>query len=478
MKNLWIKRGLALLGAAFSFSAAAAPLPAPFAAMLSQSNLPADGVGLWVAPARGGAPVLALNEAKRFTPASTMKVVTTGAALLQLGANYTWKTRFLADRAPDAGGKIGTLYISSNGDPHRVSETVWLLAQRLRASGVKTIAGDVVLDRSAFDEKPADQAEFDGAETRSYNVGADALLTNFQSVSVLFTPVPEGGYAAVSVLPPLAGFRIPERVPLSAGACGDWKKALKARFSENGVSVAGAYPARCGEKAWHYAKWDADRYLGKVLAGAFASAGIVWKGKAVSGRVPENALLLFVHESEPLTQIVTYINKFSNNPMARQLFLTLSFADEKGESAPASRGRSARVIGSWLTELGVNAGEVQLENGSGLSRTAYATPRAMGLVLQKMFMSPCAAEFVSSLPMAGVDGTMKKRALSSGGSAHLKTGYLAHARSVAGYITDINGARWAIVLLVNAKNPDAAKALGDSVVSAIGAGALSKANSK
>lgn len=149
--------------------------------------------------------------------------------------------------------------------------------------------------------------------------------------------------------------------------------------------------------------------------------------------------------------------------MARQLFMTLSFADADGMTRPATLARSRAVVTQWLQTKGINPKSVTIDNGSGLSRTARISAETLGRVLNRAWMSPVMPEMMASLPAAGVDGTMKKRGLKTG-SAHIKTGYLKDSRSVAGWVTTPAGDRYTVVMMVNSKRPDGAKAFSDAVL--------------
>ena len=489
--------GLCLVSSAWG-----AGLPAPIASALSETGLPESAVAVWVSPAENArVPVVALNVDKSMQPASSIKVVTTAAALDLLKPNYHWHTDIYAKSAPDKAGVVRGLTIRGSGDPHLVLERLWLIAERLNARGVRTIAGNIALDRSAFAVEEIDPGAFDGEATRTYNVGPDALMANLKTVSMTIAPEEGGRWARVTVMPRLDGVHFPTRVRLARGGCGDWKKKLKADLSDpERIRLRGAYPAACGRQMWHLSLWTPNDYFTKIFKRVLRQAGIVWKGRAVAGKTDPEAKLLVREYSEPLSQMVNWINKYSNNPMARQLFLTLSFADQckdagpifdseleqeatdtpseeksadaqKPEAAPASLARSRAVVERWLTRaVGTQIGSIYVDNGSGLSRETRATARALGEVLSYMYRSGSMPEFMASLPRAGIDGTMRRRALESG-AAHIKTGYLNNVRSIAGYVTDASGRRWCVVVMINHDKPQKDRVLTQAVLNWAASGA-------
>ena len=157
-------------------------LPRTVQAALKRAQIPADALSVFVAPAPPGqAPRLDWQSTAPRNPASVMKLVTTYAALDQLGPAFVWRTPLYLDGVIDNGAFRGTVYIRGAGDPKLVSERLWLLLGRLAGLGVRVIVGDIVLDRTAFALAPHDPGAFDGEPFRPYNVGPDALLINYNS---------------------------------------------------------------------------------------------------------------------------------------------------------------------------------------------------------------------------------------------------------------------------------------------------------
>ncbi len=162
--------------------ALAPSLPAPVEAALARAQIPREAVSIYAAPVEAQRPVrLAWQTRTAMNPASVMKLVTTYAALEQLGPAYVWRTPVYLDGVVDQGAFRGTVYIQGAGDPKLVSERLWLLLGRLQGMGVKVIVGDVVLDHSAFQVAGHDAAAFDNEPFRPYNAGPDALLINYKT---------------------------------------------------------------------------------------------------------------------------------------------------------------------------------------------------------------------------------------------------------------------------------------------------------
>lgn len=423
--------------------AAAAPLPQPLANALNEARVPTGHAAFFVQRVDSAKPLLAHNADKRMHPASTMKIVTTYAALDLLGPAYTWKTQALADVALREGKLDGNLYLRGSGDPSLTQERFWLLLRQLRARGISDIAGDLVLDRSAFRLPPHDPAAFDNEPLRPYNAGADALLINFKSLRLTLAPDPVTKTTLLIPETPAEGLRVSSRIALTDGECGDWREKLKIASEANSIEVSGNFANACGEKALHLAPWSADLQVERLFRALWRELGGTLSGRIREGETPASARLLATHESPPLGEIVRDVNKWSNNVMARQLFL--SMANERPATPETARVR----IDKWLQEKEVDG--TVLDNGTGLSRNERVTAEGLGKLLLAGWKSPVMPEMMASLPIAGSDGTLKKRFGNSAaaGRAHLKTGYIEGVRAIAGYVLDRNGQRWVVVGILN-----------------------------
>ena len=432
--------------------------PHPVAQALQNAGIPTGAIGLVVEAVDAATPRLAVNAQQPLNPASLMKLLTTGAALEILGPAYVWRTEALADAPPDAAGIIaGNLYLRGSGDPKFSSERLWLLLRELRQRGINEIRGELVLDRSAFQPLDHDPAAFDGKPLRPYNVGPDALLFNFAVITL--TLIPENGVVRLFAEPLPADFTIINQLRVSdARDCpGDWRERLSANVSSSQLVLHGDYPRACGEKRMHLAGVSNAQLLGGVFTQLWRELGGKFSGRFREGATPVGAVLLAVSDSPPLGELIRDINKFSNNVMARQLFLKLGAGD------PA---RAEETIHAWLAAKGLDFPELRLDNGSGLSREARISAGSLTRLLAAMWKSPVMPELIASLPIVGQDGTTKKRyqRASYAGFAHLKTGSLDDVRGIAGYLLDRQGRRWIVVFIVNHPNAALAQPAFDALL--------------
>jgi D-alanyl-D-alanine carboxypeptidase/D-alanyl-D-alanine-endopeptidase (penicillin-binding protein 4) len=458
-----LRRLLALLLVALPLCAAERDLPAPVRDALARAGVPASAVGAVVVPVDRGEALVSLNADEPMNPASAMKLVTAYAALDLLGAAFTFHTDFLATGELASGVLEGDLVIRGGGDPKLTADRLWLALHELRSRGVREIAGDIVIDRSYFAVAAHDPGRFDNDPRRAYNVGPDAFLVNFHAVEFRF--VPDGNTVRVFAQPDMPNLEITSRVRAVPGPCGWWRENLKHDFIENGliatVGFSGAYPAACGENSWALAPFDSAGFAESVLRWTWSEAGGKLRGKVRAGPVPAGARLLFRVESEPLANIVRDMNKFSNNVIARHLFLALS-AERQG---PGDTRASAQAVREWLQSRGLDAPGFTIENGAGLSRDDRITAGTLAALLRNAWASALMPELAASMPIFATDGTLKsRRAAGAAGQAHLKGGTLTGVQSMAGYVLDRSGRRWAVVMMVNHPRANATQPALDALV--------------
>jgi len=438
-----------LLLAGLFIAAHAAELPAAFTAALKQADIPLDHVAVVVQPLDTAEPPLTLNAGAAMNPASVMKLVTSFAALHQLGPRFTWATEVWANGPVRDGVLEGDLIVKGYGDPSLTLERMWLMQRELRARGVRQIHGDLVLDTRHFELPPIDPGAFDGEPLELYNAAPGALVANFNATTLRLRP--DGD--TVQVVPDIAlpGVTIRPNIALTqATACNGWKDAVTASIPDPArreLVLSGRYPRGCGEQTLSLNLFDPATTFDHIFRGLWAETGGTLSGQTVPGIAPTTPPLLRV-ESPPLTDALTSLNKYSNNLMTRNLFLTLG-AESFG--APATLDKGARAVRAALIRQGVTVDRLVLENGAGLSRIERVSATLLSELLRAAYASPLFAEFESALPIVAIDGTLKRRFNGSSlvGNAHLKTGTLRDASALAGYVYTASGRRVAFVMLVN-----------------------------
>ena len=433
--------------------------------LLRASGLPLQNFGAYVRPVDDVVPLVALNPEASYAMASTTKVVTSLAALDLLGVNFRWRT-FAFLRGPLVDGTLlGDLLIVGGGDARLTSAELREWFARLRAQGLRRIAGDIVLDRDAFDLNEGDFANTPPPSTgRAYHVRPDAFAIDEGLLHVGVDPA-RGAKAGVTLEPPLAGVRIVNKVAMRGGC--EAAARLVEDASGSRLEVEGSWSAACGHRELVLVPEAPAAFTTRALAGLWAEAGGSLSGGVVerarsAGATPipvgpdgRQQLPWAVHLSQPLPVVLHDMNKSSNNVTARHLMLALS----RGFPLKAATLADAQArMQQWLGRQGLAAGDVQVENGSGLSRGERAKPRALAHLLANAWHAPGLREFLLSLPVAGMDGTLQHRmqGTAAEGHAFLKTGTLDDTRALAGYVQAASGRMYAVALMVN--HPDAARA--------------------
>jgi D-alanyl-D-alanine carboxypeptidase/D-alanyl-D-alanine-endopeptidase (penicillin-binding protein 4) len=455
-------------------------LPPPVGQALRRAAVPESAIGIYVHEIGAARPLIAVNPGRAMNPASVMKLVTTFAGLEILGPAYTWKTELYAGGLMNGDILQGDLVIKGYGDPKLNLENFWLLTRRLRQTGLREITGDLVVDNSYFDVPPGDPAAFDGKPYRVYNVFPEAVMVNYKTLALRLVPQSESGAVRVVIDPIPELLDLTNNLKLTGDKCDGWRDALGAEIRGNltngnraAVVLNGTYSSNCGEKNLHLSLHDSLSYTFGLFRKLWIEQGGTFGGKVRSGKAPEGQFPLEIHESPPLSEIVRDINKFSNNIAARQLYLALGSGRTETEPATglgsgtagdmrATLARSDVAVRHWLASRNLHFPELVIENGSGLSRTERISAGHIGKLLLRAFQSPVMPEFISSLPITGIDGTMKKRLEGTGAArqAHIKTGLLEGARTMAGYMLDKAGRRVVVVFFVNhPKSGDAQPAM-------------------
>lgn len=432
--------------------AVAAPLRA------AGNGLASDEYALWLAPIDGGAPVVEHRADVPMNPASTMKIVTAWAALKRLGPDYRWQTR-LVSAAPLVDGVLkGDLVWIGAGDPRLEQEDLLAMLRDLRRRGIQRIEGKLVLDKSIF-SSIGSADDFDGDAERSFTVPPDAHLLALKVAWLQFYN--DGNGPRVVLDPALPDVTLHANLLTGGGEeCPDVRRFVRFGVNKDGsVDVAGSLPHACD---------GARAYLNVLTPGAFAAQSLraLWRELGGSGltqwaygRAQQAVAVLALHESNTLASMLVDINKYSNNTMARTVFLTL------GAGAPDTPKAAEQAVRKTLVDSGLADGPLVLENGAGLSRRERISARLLGEILRDAARGPYAAELASSLPMAGVDGTLKRRLAEWGPRLRLKTGTLGNARALAGYWNAPDGRRYALVAIVNGHDARNQAAALDQVVS-------------
>ncbi|QDF99089.1 D-alanyl-D-alanine carboxypeptidase/D-alanyl-D-alanine-endopeptidase [Azoarcus sp. DD4] len=460
---LHIGAGLALL-AGLSL-ASAAGLPPGVSLALDNARIPTDAVSIWTQAVDAHQPTLSLNANRPLNPASTMKLVTAFAAFDRLGPAFTWQTRIATRGELDHGVLRGDLHLLGGADPVFDEERLRRLLRRLRGLGIYRVAGDIVLDGSVLTLPPHDPQAFDGRGLRPYNAGPYGLLMHYNTLQLGLFPAGDA-HAPVTVIaePPLAGLVIDNRLLTSQTTCEVWYRDLDARLEPGPrLVLTGSLPASCGPRNWSAAPLAPPDYAIALVRALWSELGGSVDGAVRNGVTPADAIVRLADDSRPLADVVRDMNKWSSNLIARQLLATLGM--QQADAADAVQG-GILVARAQLAAAGIDTSGLVIENGAGLSRSERIRADSMGALLLAAWRRPWMPEFISALPLAGVDGTARKRLNGSpaNGQAHIKTGTLNGVRAMAGYLLDRNSRRHVVVMIVNHPEAAASQAAQDALL--------------
>ena len=462
-----MKLYLLTLCCSWSFSAAAgAGMPLSVSQAIAAQHLPPSAVSFSIIDVESGRLVAGENPQTPRSPASTVKVLTTFAALDLLGPAYTWHTRAWTRGSLSEGVLDGDLILQGGGDPYMTLERWWSFAHALRGKGLKTIKGDVVIDNTAFSLDKEDPGAFDGKRHRPYNVLPDALMVNFQTIE--FRLVPDAHARRIDIVPSPApaNLTIENKIRFATGRCSG--SAARVDFQvvsqqEDKVSFTGALSPHCEERSITRVLLRPPTYAFGTFVELWRELGGEFNGKLRIEPLPVDAQMLLNFDSLPLGEIIRLTNKFSSNLMARHLLLTMG-TERLG--SPATLEKGAAAMADWSRARGLDLQGVKIDNGSGLSRSTQISTLQMAQVLNAAYHSVFAPEFAASLPLAGIDGTLRSRMQSTpAGSVRLKTGHIDEVSGVAGYVKASSGKTYVLVSLIN--HPRADYGAGEPVHAAL-----------
>ncbi|MBI3523527.1 MAG: D-alanyl-D-alanine carboxypeptidase/D-alanyl-D-alanine-endopeptidase [Betaproteobacteria bacterium] len=442
-------------------------------ALAAAGLTPAD-LALAVIPVSAGQTGLWLNADAPFQPASTMKLVTSIAALDLLGANYRGKTELLVKGRISRGVLHGSIYLRGQADPDLDVPALWQLLYRLREQGVRHIRGNVILDRSFFQPQRTDQGlpPFDESPEWRYNIVPDALHLNGGFLHYVIESSATSIHARTE--PRLTGVKVRSEMRFSTADCKSWDDewempgvAVSSRSHRVSITLHGGFPRHCNAEA-DLQLFDRDLLADRLIRQLWADMGGRISGGITAGVTPEAARVMARHESRPLAEVLRHMNKSSDNALTRLLFLSIGAAatPEFREKYFTTQAAAIARVGEFLAASGIPIDGLVLDNGSGLSRSERISARQLADLLQKTYSTSYAPELLGSLPLAGVDGAMRNRLKNSlaAGRARIKTGGLRNVAAVAGYVADVDQHMYVVVAMINHENARVAKPVLDTII--------------
>lgn len=399
-----------------------------------------------------GSVIFAQGADELLNPASNVKLFTGAAALAKLGPDYRFETEFLTDNEIKD-GKAKVLYVRGRGDPTVTTERLYGMVSDILHAGLKEV-GDIVVDDSWFDgEREAPGYDQESGD-RAYLAPTGALSLNWNTVGVFLRPAERVGMAAVAEIEPPSDYFTLES-QLSTGTKTQRRFVVGSELDKDRihqkVTVSGFVPAEKGTwSVWKKIEQPA-LYFGFTLKAMLAQRGVKTKGRIRGGVVPQGGTkMLHIAASETLDIVLKKMNKHSSNFVAEQLIKTLG---AEGKGPPGSHARGIAVVEEFLErDVGIRRGSYVMRNGSGLNDTnRFSAAQHCALLKHMWDRFPLAPEFMSSLGIAGKDGTIKYRFEGTDAVWRLraKTGTLENVSALSGYVQAVGGERFVFSVLVN-----------------------------
>ncbi len=415
--------------------------------ILSSQALRGVTVGLHVEDVRSGEVLYSYNADRLMNPASNVKMMTAAVILEKLGPSHTFRTELSTGEFSE--GRVENLYVRGEGEAFLLFDDVLSWAGQLRLKGVEEIEGDLVIDDGIFAGEylpPGFDMRDVGAAYRS-PIGA--VSVNFNAVTAIVEPADEIGSAPkVRLHPPNTHVQVVNRARTVGGRLG--RVHVTAEVDDQGgttLVVGGTIGVQADPVSQRKRIEDPPAFAGSVIAEALSLVGIEFEGVIRRGEAPESPKVLLTHRSRPMMDVVSAMNKWSNNFMAEQLWRGLGVMEEEPSTWEASRMEAKQVLESkgWAN------GSYRWFNGSGLYDGNEVSARQFVELLKTMYDHRYGPEFMSSLAIAGVDGTMAHRLGDdvTKGNLRAKTGTLRDVAALSGYVRTKSGRLVAFSILFN-----------------------------
>jgi len=409
------------------------PYAASVAPLLNGNASKKDKLGIVVKSLTTGKTIYQHNPEKMYIPASNEKIITSVSALSLLGPDYRFKTEFFSGGGISNGVLHGGLYIKGYGDPTISDGHLGYIVFQLKSRGVKEIKGKIVADDSFFGGNKYAQGWKAEWKDDFYSPAISALSFNYNVIELKVYAANTGNSPAVQIEPKGSNIQVINKAVTSGK-----KGALKTVWKDDQTIILSGIIRPKATVTLKIPVQNPTLFTANVIKNALQEGGIKISGPVVTDNVPRWANNIYTHYSDPLSDVVTEYNKNSVNIIGENLMKTMG-AQFKG--IPGTWEKGSLVISEFLNSAGINNG-FKIVDGSGLSLLNRVTPETLTDVLSYAYQNKLiATDFIDSLPIAGVDGTLKKRFRQSQiqGRVKAKTGYLNNVRALSGYVFTKSG---------------------------------------
>lgn len=406
-------------------------------------------VGIQIKSMRTGELLYSKNAHDLFVPASTMKILTAEAALLFLGPNYTFTTRLVTDAPNVQQGVIrGNVYLVHSGDPSLTYTDLTDLLAALKAKNIRTVTGNVYIDTSAYDQANFGPGWIWHDKQYCYGAPISASIINHNCLSFKIAPAKKAGYRANIIPDPHYYYSGIENSVITNKPGRSRSCYMQLTHTASGIAISGCIPRG------HYA-WGATTVVGDIMGynkslmhWLFRRYGIQVNGDITAGSASAGLATIATHQSQPLYVLVKEMLKKSDNIIAGSLFKKMGELYSKQPGSWTNGSEAVRGVLAQKAEM--DPSQLIILDGSGLSPDNRVKPAQMMQVLDFAFHhANTNTQFVSALPIAGVDGTLKHRLYNVARRVRAKTGTISGVVSLAGYAISRDKEPIAFVIIVN-----------------------------
>jgi D-alanyl-D-alanine carboxypeptidase/D-alanyl-D-alanine-endopeptidase (penicillin-binding protein 4) len=429
--------------------------------LLSQPRFQPSHFGIHIIEPETRSIIYSRNAHDLFMPASNMKLITTAAALSILGQDYQYKTKLYTDGKIEDGVLNGDLWIKGSGDPTisgryydgDINHVFKMWADTLKKMGINKIDGAIIGDDDIFDEQGLGYGWSHDDLSYYYAAKTGGLSYNDNCIDLYFAPGDTIGAQAKLWQKPICEYLKIENNLTTVHPDSQESIDFHRYVNTNKLKVFGTIPLDSDTTVdWVTVDNPSDFFL-TGFKKCLKNAGIEFKEVYELDEIEHDKIeydkmkLLFNHHSVKMDTIVYELNKVSQNFFAETLQKTLG-VEEKNKGTNRA---GIEVEENWFENIGIDPSSIFIRDGSGLSRHNLVTPFQIATILQTMKHSHLSEIYKKSLPVGGVDGTLRNRFDGSNavGHVHAKTGYVGHVRALSGYVTAKNGREYIFSILVN-----------------------------
>ena len=408
------------------------------------------------------------NERKLFNSASLAKIITTYIGLKELGPDFSWQSDFYY--TGDIVGETlkGDIIFKGTGDASFSVEDLEGMIRRIQRKGINRIEGNLLFDSTYFGEIP-NGVTFDNDPMRAYNVLPSAISVQSNTINFRFNS--KKNKVKIEATPNIKALKIVNNVKTTREKCLSWREKLiyetKANEQQNSLIFRGKFSKKCKVKEIDLAMLDWQIYFYHTFKQKWLDNGGWFNGSFIdtSGTLDDDRLLVS-HYSEPLSSLIRDTNKYSLNLMSRNLILTV--IANKNNVQPTEEMVNP-YIKNWLSKNKIDNEGLFIDNGAGLSRDIKISINQFLMILQNIYYDPMMPEIISSFPIAGIDGTLKKRMKNSPirMNGHFKTGSMNEVSAMAGFFLNNDKEMNIFVFMMNGKKANMSQNFQEALIESV-----------